>query len=430
MSINDPFRSRLLSKPVPMALALSLAVGSFGSLAQAEPKVPIDPAIEADDALAWSRWKRHYDRWLRYRAKRFSRSREYRNSTGLEQIEAAEGYARIIGKKGGKGVKVAVVGNGIDDSSKDLDVKQRSVAEDDGISFVPPVDSTAIAGIIAAKRNKRGTHGVAYKADLIDIDGQIISGILAAGGYTSVDERKALIGSIADPPFGGDFYDFHADNPALEADVIHVQSFRTIPRFERYTGPIQLALDRDKIVVVGTGSDTNNEFTAPSLVFNRIEGSAILVGAVDANGQLVAGTRSCEGGVSDVCMVAPGKNINSTAPGGGVGRFSGTDVAAAHVAGAAAVVKAAFPGVSSNDVTNRLLTTATDLGNPGVDDTFGHGLLNLNRALKPKGRLGLPTSSTAKGPKATLSSSTLDFGNGFALNGDMRRHVGSSGGAG
>ena len=108
-----------------IATASAIALGPQTQSAQAEPAAIVDPALKPD-ALSWPRSDGYHERWLRKRAKRFSRTREYKSSTGLSQIEAAEGYARIMGKRGGKGVKVAIAAGGIDGSHPDLKIKRRS----------------------------------------------------------------------------------------------------------------------------------------------------------------------------------------------------------------------------------------------------------------------------------------------------------------
>src|SRR5262245_30255262 len=56
-------------------------------------------------------------------------------------------------------------------------------------------------------------------------------------------------------------------------------------------------------------------------------------------------------------LVAPGESITSSVPGGAYGTFSGTSMAAAHVAGAWAVLKQASPGASVSTVLNALRQT-------------------------------------------------------------------------
>nr|WP_244292425.1 autotransporter domain-containing protein [Xanthomonas hyacinthi] len=60
---------------------------------------------------------------------------------------------------------------------------------------------------------------------------------------------------------------------------------------------------------------------------------------------------------------------------------SGTSYAAPLVSGAAALVWQAFPYFSNDLLRQTLLGTATDLGTPGVDATFGYGLLDVGKAV-------------------------------------------------
>ena len=404
----------MMSSAIAMASVLSLSAQTRS--ARAEPVSILDPVLSAED-LSWAGLYDRYERWIRKRAKRFSRTQEYKDSTGLAQIKAAEGYARIIGKKGGKGVKVAIAAGGIDASHPDLKVKRRS----ETVPGAVDAESTAVAGIIGARRNGEGIHGVAYKSKLIDLQGGGFLGVLAGAGISSVEDRKQLIGF----PFAAGDLSAHADDPKLEADIIHLRTFTSSPSRNPFVRATELAIERGKIVVVGTGAATEADITSPIFVVDRTEGSRLLVGAVDSDNQLLASSKPCAGngiGLSepfanarDACLVAPGENIRSTTLGGGYDHFSGTDIAAAHVSGAAAVVKAAFPGVSADDVTIRLLTTATDLGDAGVDDVFGHGLLNLDRALKPSGDLCLPITASVDGDKTSVSGSSLGLGSGFAI---------------
>jgi hypothetical protein len=57
--------------------------------------------------------------------------------------------------------------------------------------------------------------------------------------------------------------------------------------------------------------------------------------------------------------------------------FGGTSASAPHVAGAAALVMQAYPGISAPDVRDYLLQHALDLGMPGIDNEFGVGRLRL-----------------------------------------------------
>ena len=86
---------------------------------------------------------------------------------------------------------------------------------------------------------------------------------------------------------------------------------------------------------------------------------------------------------------------------------SGTSYATPQVSAAAAVVWAADPSLSAVEVADILLTTADDLGDPGVDVIYGHGLLNLEAALQPVGLLGVPAGDHSADGLLGVSASQL-----------------------
>ena len=61
---------------------------------------------------------------------------------------------------------------------------------------------------------------------------------------------------------------------------------------------------------------------------------------------------------------------------------SGTSMASPHATAVAALVWAAAPTASATDVANAVINTAKDLGDPGVDNVYGHGLVSAIDAAK------------------------------------------------
>ncbi|HKB79912.1 MAG TPA: S8 family serine peptidase [Thermoanaerobaculia bacterium] len=60
--------------------------------------------------------------------------------------------------------------------------------------------------------------------------------------------------------------------------------------------------------------------------------------------------------------------------------MSGTSMSTPHVSGILALLWSLVPSATPADLRDALISTATDLGAPGVDDTFGHGLVDAQRA--------------------------------------------------
>ena len=79
-------------------------------------------------------------------------------------------------------------------------------------------------------------------------------------------------------------------------------------------------------------------------------------------------------------VVAPGVGIRSAVRGNGYAVFQGTSMASPHVAGAVLLLKEAFPSASGTEIKFALYNTAIDLGDPGEDNTYGNGLIDVEAA--------------------------------------------------
>lgn len=95
---------------------------------------------------------------------------------------------------------------------------------------------------------------------------------------------------------------------------------------------------------------------------------------------------------------APGVNVRSANGTNSYGLKSGTSMAAPHVSGAVLLLKEAFPEVSGRQILNALYQTATDLGDPGEDNTYGMGLINLPAAYAFLAVRFTPTPAVTTGP--------------------------------
>jgi subtilisin family serine protease len=61
--------------------------------------------------------------------------------------------------------------------------------------------------------------------------------------------------------------------------------------------------------------------------------------------------------------------------------MDGTSMAAPMVAGVVALMKSRHPNLTPAEIKARLEGTARDLGAPGFDERFGHGLVDAPRAI-------------------------------------------------
>jgi subtilisin family serine protease len=91
------------------------------------------------------------------------------------------------------------------------------------------------------------------------------------------------------------------------------------------------------------------------------------------------GPSDCDGVTIKPAAVAPGTIVRSSVP-GGYSFFTGTSMASPHVGGVIALLMEAFPWATGTEIKLALIATATDLGQPGEDNTYGHGLIDANAA--------------------------------------------------
>lgn len=354
-----------------------------------------------------------------FNATDWSIAQEYINSTGLDQLKAAEGYARrTLGQPGGQGIRIAIIDTGIDVTHQDLGNLHSQSWSAGGEALVSDAHGTFVAGIAAASRTQTGDandmHGLAYGATLVNF--QTIRPSTGDTTFASSDLVVAINAAAG----------LSSGSSAVESDVINLSlgAFSSSDStFSSLRTAMRAAADEDKIMVLAAGNEGLDAdqtrklqpiFPAAYADDSGIAGHAIAVGNLTSTNQVAASSNHC-GDTKDYCLFAPGTNIRSTLNGGGYGIGSGTSFAAPYVTGAAAVVKAAFPGVSSQDVVNRLLLTAQDLGDPGVDDTFGRGLLDLEAAMAPVGPVGLITGASIDDETASLAETSLTLGQAWSI---------------
>jgi len=258
----------------------------------------------------------------------------------------------------GDPVKVGVIDTGIDLKHPDLRANIKG-----GYNAINPLKSpnddnghgTHVAGIIAALNNTIGVVGVGPNIDLYAI--KVLN---AAGtGYLS-DVIEGLDWAVTNG-----------------MQVVNM-SLGTSQDVESFHNAIVNAYNAGVVIVAAAGN------SGGAVSFPAAYPEVIAVSATDDTNQIASW--SSRG--PEVYLAAPGVNIYSTYKGQSYATLSGTSMAAPHVTGAAALIidtkkcDLNLDGVCTPaEVQQRLEQTAIDLGDPGKDNLYGSGLVNVYNAL-------------------------------------------------
>lgn len=255
----------------------------------------------------------------------------------------------------GKGVKVAVIDTGIDASHPDL-----SGSVDGGYSAITKTENPAdyqddnghgshVAGTIAGHRDGKGVVGVAPKARLYAVK------VLDADGSGNLsDVVDGIVWAAKN----------HMDvaNMSLGAPVDSEAMHRAV-RFARGSG----------VVIVAAAGNSGG-----SVGFPGAYDDTIAVAASDSNDKLAS--FSSRG--PEVDFIAPGVDVLSAKMNGGFISYSGTSMAAPHVAGLAALaVSQGYVGLNGPDgVFAQLKKAAMPLPTQGLTaEMQGAGMIDAGK---------------------------------------------------
>jgi len=256
-------------------------------------------------------------------------------------------------QKGNKDVIVAIVDTGVDLDHPDLDGKIMPgydfVAKDE-LADDEQGHGTHCAGIAAAiTNNGEGVAGYAPNATIMPV--RVLdargSGTWAdvASGIAYAAEKGAHVVSLS---LGG------GSDSKIVGDAV------------------KKAIDLDSVVIAAMGNDGNNTKSWPAAY-----PGVVAVGATDSKDKLAYFSQYGDW----ISVSAPGVSINSSIPAGRYGRKSGTSMATPGVAGLAALVRSQFPELKQAEVKAHMEATADDKGDAGYDIKFGHGRVNVLKAL-------------------------------------------------
>ncbi|MEU8511175.1 S8 family serine peptidase [Kitasatospora sp. NPDC048722] len=264
----------------------------------------------------------------------------------------------------GSGVTIAVIDSGVMKGHQDLSGQVLSGADFSGESGDGTIDrdghGTGMASLIVGHGHGDGAGimGLAPKARILPVRVSWTAGSTA--GQAGV--AKAIR--------------FAVDRGA---GVVNL-SIGGFPGVDDETrAAVKYAVDKDVVLVASTG---NSGDQAGRVEYPAAFPGVVAVGAVDRQGRLWE--KSSYG--PETTLTAPGAEIYraSAKSSVGYGVASGTSDAAAYVSATAALIRAAYPGLSAGQVINRMITTASAPADASAvpNGRYGYGILAPAKALE------------------------------------------------
>ncbi|MBI1250288.1 MAG: S8 family serine peptidase [Alphaproteobacteria bacterium] len=298
----------------------------------------------------------------------------------------------------GAGVTVGVIDDGIDPTHPELQGR----VSPDSVDIVAGRNAlttslshgSELASLIAGNFNSAQTVGVAYGATIL--------AVRADNGNESFNDN-----TLAD-----------ALNYAVAhgVDIVNFSLGKSSPVSASFQTAIDNATANGVIIVMSAGNDGGSgatqvnypAFLATNPAISR--GLLLVAGGLNENGSINT-ISNPPGSAINWYLSAPGWQVvvPDHGPPGAVPGFQtcgaaaglpsnlceiqGTSYASPQVAGALALLREAFPGLTPAQLVDLALTSARDAGAPGVDPLYGRGIIDVARAMAPAGSLSMPTAA-------------------------------------
>lgn len=286
---------------------------------------------------------------------------------------------------GSDDVIIAILDSGVDYNHVDLNANMWQDANGNyGYDFVDndsnPMDTdghgTHVAGTVAAVGNNgTGVTGVMWNAKIM--------AVRVCGSFGC--PQSAITQGLS----------YAISNGAKISNNSYGSSPTSSGPPPGYTSALQNALNNDHLFVVASGNDNNDNDVLNVYPANMMEyfDNVISVGNSTRFDTRSSGSNY---GSETVHFFAPGTDIRSTTPGNSYSTFTGTSMAAPHVAGAAGLLKAAYPNAGYDDLKQWLMD--------GVDTPSGFN----NRAIT-NGRINLFNSISSQNAIISVSPGELSW---------------------
>jgi len=367
---------------------------------------------------------------------------EYSLSGALKSINASSAYARGYT---GKDSVIGIVDSGIDTSSNQFINKILFIKDFSGSGT--PIDrighGTHVAGIAAAAKDNIGVHGVAF-------DSKLVIGKVTDNGSVTTNNLVNAISwvnstgvDVLNLSLGWSLSQSYLSAKPLSTGVYTTKFTNTgnLPISTLFSvNNLSQALSGESVIVMSAGNDGTkwSQGLAGLATVTDAKGNLLFGGRIIIAGNYNSSTNTlnsssnsaahlCQNTVNGVMntqycadkyktwefyLMAPGTSILSTVPKTagipqkydaalqptGLSTMTGTSMSAPVISGAAAIIHQMWPQMKGSNVVKLLLVTANkNIPNYNLY-VHGQGLLDLENATRPVGKLGIPTTGRLAGP--------------------------------
>ena len=330
-------------------------------------------------------------------------------SSSPQQIGAPALWGQAL-ETAGQGVKIGIIDSGVDPSHPFFEPAGYTMPA----GFPKGQQRFTSAKVIAARVfAPKGSTAPSARVAFSDDDsshGTHVAGIAAGNANTNAGGPR--VSGVAPRAYLGNYKVFvqtssglspNANSPAIVAaieaavadgmDVINFSGGE--PEIEPSRDIVARALDAAAaagvVPVVAAGNDYN-DLGAGSVSSPANSARAIAVGAVDIDGTNRTHAEFSSVGPTTISLrlkpdvAAPGVDVLSSIPGGGWAEFSGTSMAAPHIAGAAALLRQRHPAWTVEQLKSALVQSGADstARSRAAGPRFqGGGVAALGRADRP-----------------------------------------------
>ncbi len=276
---------------------------------------------------------------------------------------------------------------------------------------------THVAGTVgAATNNAVGVAGTTWQTRLMPLR------VLGTFGGTDLDIAQAIRYAAGLPNSSGTV-------PPDRAHIINMSLGG--PGFSQtLANAVQAARSEGVIIVAASGNDGQARINYPASLNGVISVAAVDINSTRAFYSTFASTVdvAAPGGDNRVDLNLDGQpdGVLSTLASDATsplsftyGFYQGTSMATPHIAGVIALMLAVNPTLTPLDIDQFLAGThpstsvpiTLDLGDPGRDDSYGHGLIQASQAVQAALAVPGGTGPPPAGSALSVSTSILDFQN-------------------